>query len=422
MKKIIIPLLLSALMVFTACSSPTYGEELKSDKARLASSASAADIEALVAGNTEFAMALYQLLKEKDGNIFYSPHSISEALAMTYGGARNETEQQMTAALRFEIEQARLHAAFNALDAALASRGQGARGKDDEPFVLKVVNAIWGQKDYKFEGKYLDLLAENYGAGLRILDFVQSPDDSRKTINDWVAKETEQRIKDLLAEGTIDELTRLVLTNAVYFNGGWLNPFAEDATRDGTFNLLDGRKVTVPMMFQSESMGYVSGDGYQAVELKYDGEELSMVIILPEAGTFKTFENSLDGRALDDIIAGIENNTVNLTMPKFEFDSEFGLNEALSALGMPIVFDADQADFSGMTGKRDLYITDVVHKAFVSVDEFGTEAAAATGVVMGITSAPLDPATVTLDRPFIFLIRDIATGAVIFTGRVMDPS
>jgi serpin B len=421
MKKIVFPILLTAVLLFSGCSTPTYGQELKSDKPRLNSNASPADIAQLVGDNTEFAIALYQLLKEHDGNLIYSPHSISEALAMTYGGARNETEKQMAAALRFNLSQAQLHAAFNALDAALASRGQGAKGKDDQPFSLKVVNAIWGQKDFSFKTEYLDLLAQNYGAGLRILDFIKSPEESRKTINDWVAKETEQRIKDLIPQGSVNELTRLVLTNAVYFNGGWLTPFDKALTRDGSFFLLNGQKVTVPMMYQSETMGYSSGPGYQAVELKYDGGELSMVIVLPDAGTFKTFENGLDGTALETIIGGLKSNYVNLTMPKFEFDSSFGLKSALSGLGMPIAF-TDSADFSGMDGKTDLQIQDVVHKAFISVDEAGTEAAAASGVVVGTTSMPVDQATVTLDHPFIFLIRDIVTGAIVFTGRVTDPS
>jgi serpin B len=421
MKKIVFPILLTAVLLFSGCSTPTYGQELKSDKPRLNSNASSADISQLVGDNTEFAMALYQLLKEQDGNLLYSPHSISEALAMTYGGARNETEKQMAAALRFNLSQAQLHAAFNALDAALASRGQGAKGKDDQPFSLKVVNAIWGQKDFSFRGEYLDLLAQNYGAGLRILDFIKSPEESRKTINDWVAKETEQRIKDLIPQGSVNELTRLVLTNAVYFNGGWLTPFDKALTRDGSFFLLNGQKITVPMMYQSETMGYSSGSGYQAVELKYDGSELSMVIILPDAATFKTFEDGLDGTALETIIAGLKSKSVNLTMPKFEFDSSFGLKSALSSLGMPIAF-TDNADFSGLDGKTDLQIQDVVHKAFISVDEAGTEAAAASGVVVGTTSMPVDQATVTLDHPFIFLIRDIATGAIVFTGRVADPS
>lgn len=421
MKKLLLPIVLSAVLLFTGCARPAYGEELKSDKKRLSPNPPAADTSALVAGNTEFAMALYQLLKAGDGNIFYSPYSISAALAMTYGGARGETERQMADTLRFTLGQSRLHAAFNALDTALNSRGQGAKGKDDEPFVLKVVNAIWGQRDYKFETSYLDLLAENYGAGLRIVDFIKDTENSRRAINNWVTKETEQRIKDLLPEGSVNDLTRLVLTNAVYFNGGWLNPFSVDATRGGAFNLIDGRKITVPMMFQSSGMGYVAGPGYQAVELKYDGGELSMVVILPDAGTFAPFENSLDGSKLTSILAGLGNKTVNLTMPRFEFESEFGLKETLAALGMPVAF-SDSADFSGMTGRQDLQIQDVVHKAFISVDEAGTEAAAATGVVVGTTSVPLDPAIVTLDRPFIFIIRDIATGAIIFIGRIMDPS
>ncbi|PVV82721.1 serpin family protein [Dehalogenimonas alkenigignens] len=421
MKKLLLPIVLFAALLFSGCARPTYGEELKSGKPRLPPSAPATDVSELVAGNTEFALALYQLLKAEDGNIFYSPYSISAALAMTYGGARGETERQMADTLRFTLGQSRLHAAFNALDTALNSRGQGAKGKDDEPFVLKVVNALWGQRDFKFETSYLDLLAENYGAGLRLVDFIKDTENSRQTINNWVAKETEQRIKDLLPQGSVNDLTRLVLTNAVYFNGGWLNPFSEDATRGGAFNLLDGRKVIVPMMFQSSGMGYAVGEGYQAVELKYDGGELSMVIILPAEGAFGAFENSLGSAKLASILAALKNNTVNLTMPKFEFDSEFGLKETLAALGMPVAF-SDSADFSGMTGRRDLQIQDVVHKSFISVDEAGTEAAAATGVVVGTTSVPLDPATVTLDRPFIFLIRDIASGALIFTGRVVDPS
>ncbi|APV45208.1 serpin B [Dehalogenimonas formicexedens] len=430
MKKFAVPIILAAAMLFSGCSKTTYGEELKSDKARLVSNASQADVAALVDGNTDFAMALYQVLKEQDGNLFYSPYSISEALAMTWGGARTETERQMAEALSFNLAQADLHAAFNYLDAALASRGQGAKGKDEEPFVLKVVNAIWGQKDFSFKADYLDLLAQNYGAGLRILDFIKSPEESRKTINAWVAKETGQRIKDLIPQGSINELTRLVLTNAVYFNGGWLNPFDKALTSDGSFFLPNGQKVIVPMMRQTATMGYTSGNlalssffptGYQAVELKYDGGELSMLIILPDKDNFSQFEQHLNGDEIRLMLNSLKPTSVNLTMPKFEFDSSFGLKSALSTLGMPIAF-SDKADFSGMDGKTDLHIQDVVHKAFISVDEAGTEAAAASGVVVGTTSAPVEQATVTLDHPFIFLIRDIATGAIIFTGRVADPS
>jgi len=339
---------------------------------------------------------------------------------MTYGGARSETEAQMANALRFSLPQSRLHPAFNALALELDSRGEGAQGKDDEGFRLNIINAIWGQQDYEFLTEFLDLLAVNYGAGLRVLDFIGATEESRVTINDWVADQTEGRIEDLIPQGLINAMTRLVLTNAIYFNAAWEYPFDEDITQDGVFHLLDGSQVTVPMMSQKESFGYAEGDGYQAVELPYDGDELSMVILLPTSGQFESFEEALDAAQVDGIIGSLERWQVDLTMPKFEFDSSFSLLEALSAMGMPIAFSGS-ADFSGMTGNRELYIADVVHKAFVSVDEEGTEAAAATAVVMELTAMP-DVVEVTIDRPFIFLIRDIETGTILFVGRTLDPS
>jgi serpin B len=383
----------------------------------------ASDLTQLVDGNSEFAFDLYQALSEKEGNLFYSPYSISLALAMTYAGARGETEQQMADTLHFMLSQDRLHPAFNALDLELASRGEGAEGKDEEGFRLNIVNAIWGQQDYKFLDEFLDALAENYGAGLRLLDFINAPEQSRITINDWVSDQTEGRIKDLIPQGVIDAMTRLVLTNAIYFNAAWLNPFDEDVTDDGTFHLLDGSEVTVPMMMQTDSFGYAEGDGYQAVELPYDGSELSMVILLPETGQFEALEGSLDADLVGAITNDLAYRQVALTMPKFEFESDFSLADTLEAMGMPVAFSLD-ADFSGMTGTRDLFIAAVLHKAFVSVDEAGTEAAAATAVVMKITAAPApqEPVEVTVDRPFVFLIRDIETGTILFVGRVVNPS
>jgi serpin B len=216
-------------------------------------------------------------------------------------------------------------------------------------------------------------------------------------------------------------LTRLVLTNAIYFNAAWEYPFEEDATYSGAFYLLDGGEVTVPMMTQMESFKYTEGDGYQAVELPYDGRELSMVILLPGEGHFGAFESSLDADLVAAIIEDLESGEVALTMPKFEFESEFGLKQTLAAMGMPIAFTGE-ADFSGMTGSRELSIAEVIHKAFVSVDEAGTEAAAATAVVMELTAMPGEPVEVTIDHPFIFLIRDIETGTILFIGRVVDPS
>jgi serpin B len=216
-------------------------------------------------------------------------------------------------------------------------------------------------------------------------------------------------------------LTRLVLTNAIYFNAAWDNPFEPNLTEDGPFYLLDGGEVTVPMMRQTESFGYAEGEGYQAVELLYDGRELSMVILLPEAGEFETFEGSLDAARVDAIVAALAHREVALKMPKFEFDSDFSLQDPLVAMGMPDAF-AEVADFSGMTGNRDLFIADVIHQAFVSVDEAGTEAAAATAVIMAELAVPAEPVEVTVDRPFVFLIRDIETGAILFVGRVVNPS
>jgi len=425
MKRLIVVLVIVLLLPLIASiqmGQPAVGEVLQSDKERISLPDAASNEQALlVEGNSAFAFELYQAaLKGKEGNLFYSPHSISLALGMTYAGARGDTAGQMATTLHFMLEQDRLHPAFNWLDAELARRGEGAQGKDGEGFRLNIVNAIWGQKDYEFLTNFLDVLAENYGAGLRILDFINETEKSRLTINDWVSDQTEGRIEDLIPQGAIDALTRLVLTNAIYFNAAWECPFDEDMTADGPFYLLDGGKVTVPMMKQTESFGYTKGEGYQAVELLYDGDELSMVILLPASGNFEAFEEGLQAQKVSDIISGLQLTEVALTMPKFEFESEFSLKDTLAEMGMPIAFSG-AADFSGMTGNPELCISEVVHKAFVAVDEAGTEAAAATAVIMKLTAVPEPPVPVTIDRPFIFLIRDIETGAILFVGRVLNP-
>jgi len=405
------------------CSQPASGEILKSNKDRITSPmVDQSDMTILVNGDSEFAFDLYQALKKEDGNIFYSPYSISLALAMTYAGARGETAQQMADTLHYQLDQSALHPALNSLGIELGKRGEGAQGKDEKGFRLNIVNAIWGQKDYKFLSTYLDLLAENYGAGLRILDFIKNPNQSREVINQWVSDQTEGRIKDLIPEGSINPLTRLVLTNAIYFDAAWAVPFRPEATVNGPFHLISGTDVTVAMMKQTGSFKYVEGDNYQAIELPYDGKELSMVIFLPAPGQFQAFEEAMTSQLASDISAQkINNRQVALTMPRFEFESEFGLKETLMGMGMAEPF-RDSADFSGMSSQSDLHIDDVVHKAFVSVDEAGTEAAAASAVIVGTTSMPAEPVTVTLDRPFVFLIRDINTGTILFIGRVMNPS
>jgi serpin B len=386
-------------------------------------------LDELVTGNNAFAFDLYHRLRGEEDNIIYSPYSISLAMAMAFAGARGETEQQMAEALHYYLPQDDLHPAFNALDLALASREEAAASDDDEgrAFQLNIANAMWGQQDYPFREGYLDVVARNYGAGVNLLDFIQAPEDSRVTINDWVEDETEGLIEDLLPRGSITSDTRLVLTNAIYFYGPWLHPFSEEMTQDSPFTLLDGTQVMVPMMYQEEarSLRYAAGDGYQVVELPYEGEDIAMVILLPDEGNFEAFEAGLNAAEFSRIRGAAWGSTeqVMLSMPRFEFESpSISLAGALADMGMPIAF-SDQADFSGMVtmeGDPQFSITDVVHKAYIRVDEAGTEAAAATGIVVGVTSMP-QYITVSVDRPFIFAIVDMPTGAILFTGRVLDP-
>ena len=431
MKKAIILTVILILVGLAACTPAPVkdgvvmasGKTLQSDKTRLTSlQVDKSGQVSIVAGNSAFAFDLYQELKAEGGNLFYSPYSITAALAMCYAGASGQTGREMADTLHFDLPQDQLHPAFNWLEQELASRGEGAEGKDDRGFRLNVVNAIWGQKDFEFMVDFLDTLAENYGAGLRILDFIKESEKSRITINDWVSDQTEERIKDLIPQDAINVDTRLVLTNAIYFNAAWEYDFSERQTSDGLFHLLNGSTATVPLMQRKASFGYTDGGKYQAVELTYDGRELSMVILLPAEGHFNEFEGGLDYQQIEGIINKLARTEVSLTMPKFEFDSSFRLVKALSALGMRDAFLLGSADFSGMTGNRDLFIGEVIHKAFVSVDEEGTEAAAATAVIMPTSAPPQEFITVVVDRPFIFLIRDIETGAILFLGRVIDPS
>ena len=403
-----------------ACSQPASSDIVISGKPRAAATSGAIDLTALVDGNNAFAFELYNALKGEQGNLFYSPYSISQALAMTYAGARDTTEKEMAGTLHFTLPQHSLHPAFNSLDQQLQARGQGAKGKDGKGFRLNIVNAIWGQAGYNFLAEYLDLLAQNYGAGLRTLDFRNAPEPSRQTINKWVEDQTEQRIKGLIPSGAIDQMTRLVLTNAIYFNAAWANNFEKSMTQPAPFHLLQGQTVDVPMMRQTERLGYAAGEGYQAVSLPYDGRELDMVVLLPDEGMFAEFEKSLDADTAGSIIKAMVPGQIALSLPRFKFESAFSLGDLLAGMGMPTAFSS-QANFSGMTGNLELSISEVIHKAFVGVDEAGTEAAAATAVIMRATAMPATPLTVTVDRPFIFLIRDIQTGSVIFVGRVINP-
>ncbi|MGI5837337.1 MAG: serpin family protein, partial [Chloroflexota bacterium] len=263
------------------------------------------ELAAQVAGNSTFAFDLYGAIRQQDGNLFYSPFSVSLALAMAYAGARGETEAQMAKVLHYALPQDRLHPVFNSLDQQLAGRGDGAQGQDGKGFRLKIANSIWGQAGYQFLPQYLETLASSYGAGLRLADFVKAPEPARIAINDWVEKQTEEKIQDLLPKGVIDELTRLVLVNAIYFNAAWKYPFENASTRPVPFTLLDGSQTDVPMMSQTKSLSYAQGEGYQAVELPYDGDELSMVVLLPDSGSFEQFEGSLTYERVENALKGL---------------------------------------------------------------------------------------------------------------------
>jgi len=403
------------------CGNPYDGdiENLKSDKQRITNpQLGTGELEELVVGNTDFALDLYQEVRDKPGNLFFSPFSISIALAMTYAGARNETAQQIEETLHFTLGQDGLHKAFNFLDLELADREANPGHNADDGFKLRVVNSIWGQVGEVFVPELLDTLALNYGAGLNLLDFMADPEQCRLTINGWVEDETADRIKDLLPQGSITVDTRLVLTNAIYFKAAWNVPFDPDNTTSGDFHLLDGGTVNAEMMNQNEMLPYAEGDGFAAVELPYDGEKLSMVVIVPQ--DLEGFEAALSTDGLQTILDDLQTHLVTLRLPKFGFEAPLPLTEVLQEMGMPIAFSA-AADFTGIRESGGLMITDVLHKAFVVISEEGTEAAAATAVVVGETAIP-QTATLIADRPFMVLIRDRPTGTILFLGRVVDPT
>jgi len=378
------------------------------------------ELAELVSGCHAFAWDLYQALRIREGNLLVSPLSISLALAMAYAGARGETRAQMAQALHLTLGQDRLHPAFNLLDSQLSGRGRGM-GSSSKDFQLSIANAIWSQEGIRFMDQFLDTLAANYGSGMRLLDFAGAPERCRGIINAWASDHTGGRIRDLIPPGAIRRWTKLIITNAVAFYAMWSTPFDAARTMDGRFFLLDGSEYRAPMMRQTGSFAYAERKGVRAIELPYAGEELAMVILLPPAGTFEAFDAGVRAEQVKAIIRDLAHQRVALTMPRFQFASGFRLASVLATMGMPAAF-SEGADFSGMTGGRDLFLADVLHKAFVAVDEKGTEAAAATAAIMVPTLAPRQlPIEFRIDRPFLFLIRDLETGAVLFVGRVVRP-
>jgi serpin B len=380
------------------------------------------DQKAVVEGNNAFTVALYGQLRNQDGNLFFSPESISTALAMTYAGARGDTASEMAKTLHFTLPPERLHPAMGALLSDLNAPHKG--------YQLRAADALWAQQDYVFLDDFLKLNKRDYGAGFNQVDFKGSTEAARLTINQWIEQKTNDKIKDLLQPGVLDSLTKMVLTNAIYFKGDWLTPFPKDWTEDDDFHLSPARNVKAPLMHLNEGFDYFDGGTFQALAIPYESGDLSMVVFLPkDVGGLPAFENSLTASNMKQWLDQLHwVPIVILTLPKFKMTRQFGLAGTLSAMGMPRAFDANAADFSGMSGNRELYISAVIHKAYIDVDEKGTEAAAATAVIMRGPTAmpprfqPPPPPVFRADHPFIFLIRDNRSGGILFMGRVTDPT
>lgn len=384
---------------------------------------SPAEVTQLVAGNDVFALALFRSLA-KDDNLIISPHSIATALTMTYAGARGATAEEMRAALGITLDDEILHAARGALVSELLAEPEEPGEDEGEPFQLEIVNTLWAQNGYPFLDEFLQTLATDYQAGMKLVDFVNAAEEARQAINASVEEQTRGRITDLIPPGVLDQLTRLVLVNAIWFKGTWEEEFSPDSTRDAVFTLLDGTEVQVPMMEGSLDTRYLDGDGYQVVWLPYVGGA-SMVVIVPDEGRFDEVVAGLDPELVRTDSAGAATGLVVLALPRFEFRTQLELSTVLEDLGMESAFrpppGEGTADFSGMTAEPELFVSAVIHDAFVSVDEEGTEAAAATAVVMEGTGAPVELATLTVDRPFVFLIQHDSSGEILFLGQVTDP-
>ena len=367
-----------------------------------------------------FGLDFYKAAFTAGGNAVFSPTSIVLALSMAQAGAVGETASQMDTVLHSAAGTGDGNG-INSLDQSLAGLSgtfKDANGKDLE-LTLRIANAPFAQSGLQLQRAYLDTLASRYGAGLRLVDFANAPAGACKLIDGWVSDQTEGRIPKLLE--SLDSATHLVLVNAIYLQAPWQTPFDVQNTNPEPFTRSDGSQVSVPTMGLNLSVAdYASGSGWQAVELPYAGGSLVMTIVVPD--NLATFERSLDVARFAQITASLEPTDVDLTLPRFKIETKSDLSSVLAQMGMPLAFDPDRADFSGITTQEQLYISAVIHQANISVDEKGTEASAATAVVMTAGLAPSKQVTLHVDRPFIFAVRDTNTGAILFLGRVTDPS
>jgi serpin B len=364
-----------------------------------------------IAHNNEFAFKLYRELKSSDGNLIVSPHSISTCFGMGYAGARGRTEREIADVLCFHYPQEGFHSVLKELNDILNGR-QG--------LTLKISNGCWGRQGLPYLSSYIDTLSADYGANMEYLDFEGRPEEARETINQWVEDHTEGYINSLLPPGSINWETYLVLANTVSFVAEWLHQFNPNYTQPSPFKRLDGSEVVVPIMFGEEDMPYCRGNGYLAMEMPYKGEQISMVLIMPDEGNYRAFEDGFTSDVLSSVISNLKERPVAFYIPKFAFYSSFDLGLRLQNMGMIDAFTPGVANFTGMDGVDDgsPWISLVVHKSYIMIDETGTKALAGTGMVFTYGISELFFAT----RPFIFVIRDIPTGTILFMGRVLDPS
>ena len=392
-------------------------EDFPDDPSAQVSDDQGGSVSKVVQGNNEFAADLYSHLKDKTtGNLFFSPYSLSAALAMTYAGAAAETQKQMADVLHVSVPEQELHEGMARLHSILlAGKTKG--------YELRVANRLWGQEGYQFLPEFLQATRKYYGADLGVLDFAQNAEAARQEVNDWVEQQTEEKIKDFLAHDVLDANTRLVLTNAVYFKGTWQEKFNKNATQDAPFHLTAEKDVAVPMMRQTETFGYRTIDDLQVLEMPYAKSELSMLILLPkETEGLPELEKKLTHDNLRDWTKGLSKELVIVHIPRFRMTSQFNLKATLQAMKMTLAFD-QKADFSRISSREGLYISAVVHQAFVDVNEEGTEAAAATKFVLLAKEPPMvkEPPIFRADHPFLFLIRDNRTGSILFMGRLVNP-
>jgi serpin B len=407
--------ILACVFCFGCSTSSTSGPDKKDPVKPVRSEADEPVVDgmqAVVEGNNQFAFDLYHQLAQKPGNKFFSPYSISTALAMTYAGARGNTAKEMAQTLHFTLDDEGLHPAFG----GLIRKIQGAGKK--RSYELAVANSLWGAKGLSLEPTFLRVTQTDYQAGFEVADFVRDPEEARRRINGWVEDQTNKKIEDLFPKGLIDANTRLVLVNAIYFKGDWATPFPKAATREEDFMIPGAPAFKVPMMNHTFVAKYMSNEDFQLAQFMYKDNEVSMVVILPrKKDGLPEVEKKLSAKALEQALALVGVSRLQVTLPKFKMTEEFRLDSELRKLGMKEAFLQGAADFSGMTRQNSLFVSAVVHKAFVNIDEKGTEAAAATGVVM----AKKAPPPFRVAHPFLFLLRHNSTGSILFLGRVVDP-